>query len=146
MSVVIVPQTITAIGTFSKLDSTDSDYLSIDPQRCSLPADGVARITVEEKAGADGVFVEPAYEGAQILTIGGDLIVTSNGNSSESGYFTAVGTLIGELKTALDALKTADDDLVHAGGSTAVRWYSALEPSWTNFWVCTVTFGLVVHP
>lgn len=144
-SVVILPQTITAIGSFSKLTSADADYLQIDPARCALPADGEARVTVEDKAGADGVFVEDAFEGAQILTLAGDLVVTSNGNSSESGYFTAVSTLLGDLKTALDALKTADGNLVHSGGSTLVRWYAKLEPTWSNFYVCSVTFGLVVH-
>jgi hypothetical protein len=145
VSVVILPQTITAIGAFTALSSATADYLQLDPQRCSLPANGTARTTVEPKAGADGVFVELALEGEQILTLGGDLIVTSNGNSSEAGYFTAVATLIASLKTALDALKAADANLVHAGGSTPVRWYSALEPTWQNFFACSVTFGLVVH-
>jgi hypothetical protein len=145
VSVVIIPQTITAIGTFTALTDAAADYLALDPQRCSLPAQGVARTTIEHKTGADSAYVEDAFEGEQILTLGGDLVVTSNGDSSQSGYFTAVGTLLGSLKTALDALKTADDNLVHAGVSTPVRWYAALDPTWTNFWVCSVTFGLVVH-
>lgn len=145
MSVIILPQTITAIGTFTALTSASANYLQLDPQRCSLPANGLARTTVEAKPGADSAIVEDAFEGEQILTLGGDLVVTSNGNSSEAGYFTALGTLLGSLKTALDALKTADDNLVHAAVNTPVRWYAPLEPTWTNYYVCAVTFGLVVH-
>lgn len=145
MSVVFVPQLITAIGTFTKLTAADADYLRIDPQRCSLPANGTARVTVEAKPGADSAIVEDAFEGEQILTLGGELVVTSNGNSSESGYFTALGTLLGDLKTALDALKTADANLVCNAVSTPVRWYAPLEPTWENYYVCAVTFGLVVH-
>lgn len=145
MSVLIIPQTITAIGGFTALTNNDADYLQLDPQRCSLPANGAARTTVEPKAGVDGAFIEGAFEGEQVLTLGGSLVVTSNGNSSESGYFTALETLFTSLKTALDALKTADGNLVHSGGSTPVRWYAALEPTWENFWVCSVTFGLVVN-
>lgn len=143
-SVVILPQTITAVGGFTALDSTSADWWNIDPQRCSIPAGGAARVTVEAKAGTDGVFVENAFEGEQVITLGGPLVVTSNGSSSESGYFTAVATLLSSLKTAHDALKTADGNLVHAGVSTPVRWYAPLETSWDNFYVCTVTLGLVV--
>lgn len=146
MSVIVIPQLITAIGTFTALSAADDDYLALDPKRCSIPAQGVARTTIENKAGADDAFIEDALEGAQVLTLGGDLTITSNGNSSEAGYFTALGTLLDSLKSALDALKTADDDLVCNSVNIPVRWYSALEPSFADsFWVCSVTFGLVVH-
>lgn len=144
-SALILPQTITGIGSFSALTWASADWLAIDPARCSIPGQGEARTTVENKSGADSVFVEDAFEGAQILTLVGDLVVTSTGLSSEGTYFAAVSTLLGSLKTALAAMKTADANLVHSGGSTACRWYTPLEPTWINYWVCSVTFGLLVH-
>lgn len=138
-------QSITAIGSFTAFSISDADdYLALDPARCSGGADAPLRTTIEPKPDADGVFIEAPFDDAQIITLAGDLVITSNGASSESGYFTALDTLLASLKSALDALKTASGDLTHAGGTIQVWKQAPLETTWQNYYVCSVTFGLVV--
>jgi hypothetical protein len=133
--------TISAIGVFTALSSATPDYLHIDPTRCSGGADAPLRTSVEPAPGADGALIFPALDDAQIITLAGDLVITSAGD--ESGYFSALDTLIAALKSALDALKAAPDDLVHSGGTLSVWKYAPLETSWGGI-TQSVTFGLVV--
>ena len=145
------PETITAIGSFTALTNADDDYLAIDPSRCTGFADAPLRTTFEPIPGADGVLILPAYDDAQILTLAGDLIVTSTGSSSESGYQAAVDTLLASLKTALDAMKSSAGTLTHSGGSLSVWKQAPIDASWALAgssagvpYVMQVTFGLVV--
>jgi hypothetical protein len=133
--------TISAIGDFTAFTPADSDYLLIVPSRCSGGADAPLRTTVEPAPGADGALIFPPLDDAQILTLAGDLVITSDG--SESGYFDAIDTLLASLKSALDALKTAPDDLVHSAGTLSVWKYAPLDTSFEGT-VMSVTFGLVV--
>jgi hypothetical protein len=132
---------ISAIGVFTALSPATPDYLHIDPTRCSGGADAPLRTSVEPAPGADGALIFPPLDDAQILTLAGDLVITSDG--SDSGYFAALDTLITSLKAALDALKAAPDDLVHSGGTLSVWKYAPLDTSWAGI-TQSVTFGLVV--
>jgi hypothetical protein len=132
---------ISAIGDFTALSPSSTDYLHLDPARCSGGADATLRTTVEDAPGADGVLIEPPLDGAQIITLAGVLVIRSDG--SESGYFSALDTLFGSLKTALDALKAAPDDLVHSGGTLSVWKYAPIDTSFSGL-LMSVTFGLVV--
>lgn len=145
---VILPQSITQIGAFTALDNAYlqaglPDYLAIDPEACSGFGDPPQRTTVYDAAGEDGALIYPPLDGALQMTIVGDLVVTSTGYSSESGYMDAVTTLYQDLKAALDALKTAPDDLVHGAGSMKVWKNGPLDPSFPSFWTMRVTFALV---
>jgi hypothetical protein len=145
---VILPQSISAIGTFTKLDNSYlaaglADYLAIDPGACSGFGDAPLRTTVDDAPGDDGALIEEPKDGGLIVTIAGDLFVTSTGASNEAGYFDAVESLYQELKAALDALKTAPADLVHHAGSMKVRKQSELDPTFTSFWTMRVTFSLI---
>jgi hypothetical protein len=132
---------ISAIGTFTALSAADADYLHLDPTRCTGGADAPLRTTIEPYPGSSGAFIFPPLDDAQIITLAGDLIITSAGD--ESGYFTALDTLFASLKTALDALKTAPNNLVHSGGSLPVWKYAPIDTSFAGI-VMSVTFGLVV--
>lgn len=132
---------ISAIGDFTALSESSYDYLALNPAACSGGADAPLRTTVEDAPGADGALIEPPLDGAQIITLAGLLIVTSAGD--ESGYLSALDTLLGSLKSALDALKAAPDDLVHSGGTLSVWKYAPLDTSW-NGTLMSVTFGLIV--
>lgn len=145
---VILPQSITQIGDFTAfdnayLDAGLEDYLAIDPSACSGFGDPPARTTIYDAAGTDGGLVYPVKDGAMQMTLVGDIVVTSTGLSSEDGYTAAVSALYQDLKDALDALKAAPDDLVHADGSMKVWKNGPLDPSWTSFWTMRVTFALV---
>lgn len=133
--------TISAIGGFTALTPATADYLRIDPARCTGGADAPLRTTVEPAPGANGVLIFPPLDDAQIITLAGDLIITST--VVEAGYFSAVDTLLAAIKSALDALKTAPDDLVHSAGTLSVWKYAPLDTSWAGT-IMSVTFGLVV--
>lgn len=137
-------QAITAIGTFVALDSSHADYLALDPARCSGLGDAPLRTTVYDAPGQDGSLIFPPKDGQKIVTLAGDLIVTSTGFSAEAGYFAAVDTLYDSLKTALDAGKTAAQNLVTPGGTLKFWKYGPLEEEWQNYWACSVTFSLIV--
>jgi hypothetical protein len=133
--------TISAIGGFSALTSATPDYLALDANRCSGGADAPLRTTIEPAPGADGALIFAPFDDAQIITLAGDLTITSDG--SDAGYFAALDTLLASLKAALDALKAAPDDLVHSGGTLKVWKQAPLETSWAGI-TMSVTFGLVV--
>lgn len=132
---------ITAIGGFTDLDPSADDWLRLDPARCSGGADAPLRTIVEDAPGADGALIFPPLDGAQIITLAGDIIVTSDG--TEAGYFSALDAVLADLKSALDAMKAAPDDLVHSGGTLSVWKYAPLDTSFANN-LQSVTFGLVV--
>lgn len=135
------PETITAIGDFTALTDSDTDYLAIDPGRCSGVDDAPLRTTVYPKAGTDGAFVFPPLDDAQILTLCGAAIINSAGEPDD--YRDAVETLFQSLLSALNAMKAAPDALVHTDGSVDVRKHSAAEKSWEGA-VCFFTFAVVV--
>lgn len=136
--------TISQIGAFVAFTADDADYLALRPSKCS-GFDAPVRTTVEAAPGQDGALIFPPFDDAWILTLGGDLVVTSTGHSSESGYRDTIDVLLAELKSAIDALKTAPDDLVHGGGTLKVWKYGPVEEDWDDFeTVCSVTFSLVV--
>ncbi len=135
---------ITQIGTFVALSSAYEDYLAIDPSRCAGGSDAPLRTTVEDAPGEDGALIFQPFDGAQVITLAGDLVATSNGPSSEPGYFDAVSNLYDSLKAALDAMKVASDSVVHPGGTLSCWKNGELDAAWQNFWVCSVTFSLVV--
>ena len=144
----ILPQSITAIGSFTALDNAYlglglADYLAIDPSACTGFGDAPLRTTAYPAAGEDGVNIFPPKDDALIMSIVGDLVVTSTGLSDETGYFPAVVALYQELKTAIDALKSAPDDLVHSAGSMKVWKQSEIDPTFTSYWTMRVTFSLI---
>lgn len=132
---------ISQIGTFTALDEGSTDYLRLVPGSCSGGADAQLRTTVEPAAGIDGPLIFPALDDAQIITLAGDLIINSAG--TEPDYFDAIDTLLASLKSALDALKSAPDDLVHSGGTLSVWKYAPIDTTWAGI-TMSVTFGLVV--
>ena len=140
----ILFQQITGIGSFTTLSNADDDYLAIDPNRCSGLGDAPLRTTIYDAPGLDGSLIFPPLDGQHVITLVGDLIVTSTGLSAEAGYFTAVEALYNSLKSALDASKTAAQDLVTTGGTLKFWKNGPLEEEWQNFWVCSVTFSLIV--
>lgn len=143
MAASILYQQITGIGGFTALSSASADYLALDPAACTGLGDPSLRTTVYDKPGTDGELVYPPKAGQHIITLVGDLVVTSTGYSADAGYFTAVDALYNSLKTALDAMKTTPGNLVTPGGTISVWKYAPLEESWQNYWVCRVTFGLI---
>lgn len=139
------PATITQIGAFTALSNTVADYLAIAPSRCSGFGDPPARTTLEPAPGIDGVLVFPPLDDAWAITLVGDLVVTSTGASSETGYRDAVEALYQSLKTAIDAGKTAAIDIVHSGGTLKVWKNGPVDQEWDDFeTVCSVTFSVVV--
>ncbi len=129
---------VTAIGSFTALTSSSTDYLSLTPSRCvDSPS---LRTTVEDQPGGPGVLVFPPLRGARILTFGGQVVIRSDG--SDSGYYTAIDTLVASLETALASMEAAPDDVDHSGGSLSCWTYAPLLPTWEDV-VRVVTFGLV---
>jgi hypothetical protein len=141
---VIRYEAISAIGAFTKLSNSVPDYLAIDPSACSGGGDADVRTTEEDAPGADGSLIEPPLDSAQIITLAGDLVVTSTGLSSEAGYKAAVETLFEELRAALNTGKAAPINLVHPGGTLKVWKHGRLDDSWPSFWVCRVMFSVIV--
>lgn len=133
--------TISAIGSFTDLSSSSSDYLRLVPGRCSGGADAPLRTIVEAAPGQDGALIFPPLDDAQIITLAGDFVVRSDG--SESGYLSAQDTLLTNLKAALDSMKAAPDDLVHSGGTLSVWKYAPIETTWEGV-TLSVTFSLIV--
>lgn len=133
--------TISEIGSFTALSPVSTDYLLIDPARCSGGADAPLRTTVEDAPGADGALIFPPLDGAQIITLAGRLRILSA--SDDAGYFAAIDTLLASLKTALDAMKSAPDDLIHSAGTLSVWKYAPIDTAWEGA-AMLVTFGLVV--
>jgi len=145
---VIMPQSITQIGSFTAIDNDFlgvglEDYLAIAPDACSGFGDAPVRATVYDAPGRHGALVYPPKDGALAMTLVGDLVVTSTGHSVEEGYFEAVAALYASLKAALDALRDAPDDLIHLDGSMKVWKNGPLDPAWTSFYTLRVTFALV---
>lgn len=140
----ILYQQISGIGAFVALDSSHGDYVAIDPSRCTGLGDAALRTTTYDAPGQDGELIFPPLDGAHIITLVGDLVVTSTGVSAEPGYFAAVDALYGSLKTALDAMKTAPGNLVTPGGTLKVWKYGPVEDEWQNYWLASVTFSLIV--
>lgn len=134
-------ETITAIGGFTALTDSTTDYLAIDPGRCSGEGDAPLRTTLIPKAGADGVFVFPPFDDAQIITLCGAAIINSTGEPDT--YRAAVETLFQLLRTALNAMKASTGTLTHTGGSSTIRKHAPLEKSWEGP-VCFFTFSVVV--
>lgn len=133
---------ISGIGSFSALTNASADYLAIDPARCSGLGDASLRTTSYDAPGEDGELIFEAFDGAQIITLAGDLVVTSADGGTT--YRAAVDTLYDSIKSALDAMKSTTGNLVTSGGTLKVRKYGPLEDEWQNFWVCSVTFSLIV--
>lgn len=137
-------QAITGIGSFTALSNSSSDYLALDPARCSGLGDAPLRTTVYDAPGQDGALIFPPLDGQKVITLGGDLIVTSTGSTNETGYFAAVDTLYASLKSALDSAKGSVQDLVTPGGTLKFRKHGPLDEEWVNYWACAVTFSLIV--
>lgn len=133
--------TVSAIGTFTALTDSDTDYLAIDEGRCSGQGDAPMRTSLFPKAGANGAFVLPPFDDAQIITLCGAAIVNSAGDPT--GYGDAVEALYQSLRTALNLMKAAPDALVHADGSIDVWKHAPLEKSWEGV-VAFFTFSVVV--
>jgi len=131
---------ITAIGSFTAINGGATDYLRIDPAKCTGGADPPLRTSIEAAPGEDGALILPPLDDAWIITLGGDLIIKSS--STESGYFSALDTLFALLKTDLDGLKAAPGNLTHSGTTLKVWKYGAISDSWSNQ-IKSVTFGLV---
>ena len=144
----ILPQSITAIGTFTALDNSYlnaglTDYLAIDPTACSGFGDAALRTTIYDAPGEDGELIFPPKDGALIMSIAGDLVIGSADPGSAAAYVNAQTTLYQNLKAALDALKTAPANLVHSAGSMKVWKYGPVDPSFSSYWTMRVTFSLI---
>jgi hypothetical protein len=133
--------TISAIGAFTALSDASADYLRIVGDRCSGGDDAPLRTIVEPAPGLDGPLIFPPLDDAQIITLAGDLIITSA--SDEAGYIAAEDTLLASLKAALDLMKSAPDALVYSGGTLRVWKYAPIDGG-RNGMLKSVTFGLVV--
>lgn len=137
--------TITGIGDFTDLAADVADYLALAPSRCTGLGGPSLRPTEDDAPGQGGSFIEPPLDGAWIITLVGDLVVTSTGHSAETGYREAIDTLYASLDDAFEALKAAPDDLVHGGGTLKVWAHGALDPTWDDLeTICSVTFSLIV--
>lgn len=138
-------RTITQLGTFSAFTNVDDDYLALAASRCNGGGDAPVRTTVEAAPGADGALILPPLDDAQVITLAGDLVVTSTGLSVEPGYREAVEALLASLKAAIDDGKSAPISLAHSDGTLKVWKHSAVDESWDDFEnVCSVTFSLIV--
>lgn len=133
--------TISAIGDFTALTAASTDYLRLDPGRCVGGDDPPLRTRIQPKPGAHGAFVYPPLDDAQIITLAGVVVIESG--SSDGDYLDSVEDLYQDLKAALDAMRAAPDDLVHADGSLSVWKYAPAEKSW-DATVCSITFSVVV--
>jgi len=133
--------TISQLGTFTAFSPASADYLRLDPSACAGGEDAPVRTNLEQIPGGDGVYVLPPFDDAQIITLVGDLIITSS--STEAGYFSAQDTLLAALKSALNAAKSARVNLVHGGGTLHVWKYAPIESSYQGA-LKRVTFGVVV--
>lgn len=133
--------TISQLGTFTAFSSASADYLRLDPTRCTGGEDAPLRTNLEAIPGGDGVYVLPPFDDAQIITLAGDLIITSA--VTDAGYFSAQDTLLASLKSALNALKSARGNLVHAGGTLHVWKYGPLDSGYQGA-LKSVTFSVVV--
>lgn len=144
MTASILYQKITGIGSFTALTNADADYLAIDPSRCTGLGDAALRTTAYDAAGEDGENIFDALDGQHVITLVGDLICTSADSSDMDAYFAAVDTLYASLKSALDGMKSTPGDLVTNGGTLKVRKWGPAEDGWQNYWLCSVTFSLIV--
>lgn len=145
MSAPIDPVTISNIGGFTAFTNAVPDYLAPVPDSCTGLGGPDLRVEDDENApDDDGDLIFPRLDGQWILTLVYDAIVTSTGATADDGYRAAVNTLVASLKTALDAMKLAPDDLVHGGGTEQAWFHSKLDPTWVNHHLCRVTFGLKV--
>jgi hypothetical protein len=136
--------TISQIGSFTALSSASADYLALRPSKCS-GMDAPLRTTVEPAPGESGALIFPPFDDAWIITLGGELVVTSTGSSAEGSYRTAIDTLLASLKSAIDGLKTAPGNLVHGATTLKVWKYGPVEEDWDDLeTVCGVTFSLIV--
>jgi hypothetical protein len=139
------PSTISQIGAFNALSNTTLDYLALAPSRCSGYGDPPQRTTVEPAPGRSGALIYPPLDDAWIITLAGDLNVTSTGLSTEGGYREVVEAMFAELKAAIAEAAVGPIDLVHDGGTLKVWKYGPVEQSWDDLeTVCSVTFSLVV--
>jgi hypothetical protein len=137
--------TISQIGAFTALSNADADYLALRPSKCSGIGEAPVRITEEPAPGEDGALIEPPLDDAWIITLAGELVVTSTGLSSETGYRPAIDTLLASLRAAINAAKAAPIELVHSGGTLSVWKYSAVDETWDDLeTICEVTFSLLV--
>lgn len=125
---------ISAIGTFTDVNTGTGAHLFLDPARCAGGADADLRTSVENKGGTDGVNVSPAMDGAQIITLAGPILISTS--------FADYATVLGDLKDALELMKAAPDDLVHGGGSIPCWKYSRIDPAWDRG-IMVVTFSLL---
>jgi hypothetical protein len=139
------PSTISQIGAFTALSNLSPDYLAIAPSRCSGFGDPPQRTTVEPAPGRPGALIFPPLDDAWVLTLAGDLVVTSTGLSAEPPYRDVVEDMYASLRDAVNAGATAPIDLVHAGGTLKVWKHSPVEQAWDDLeTICSVTFSLVV--
>lgn len=136
---------IEAIGSFVALeaavDTTTDDYLKLDPAKCTGGVDATLRTDVEDAPGQDGSLIEPGMDGAWIISLGGEFVIKTAGD--DAGYFAAIDTILASLKSSLDALKAAPDDLVHSAGTLTVWKYASIADGWENL-TKTVTFSVIV--
>lgn len=138
-------RTISQIGTFTQLSNDTDDYLAIRPSACSGGADAPQRTTLEDAPGRDGVLVFPPLDGAQIISLVFDTVVTSTGLSVEAGYREALDTLLGSFADAVTAMKFAPDAIVHSGGTLLAWKHGEIDHSWDDFeTICAVTCSFVV--
>lgn len=147
MATPIRPLTISQLGAFTDLlPAAVTDYWAIRPSKCSGLGGPPQRTTVEDAPGLDGALIFPPFDGAWIITLGGELNVTSTGLSRETGYDAAVDALLADLVAAIDAAKTAPIDLVHSGGTLKVWKYGEIDVSWEDDLeaICSVTCSFVV--
>lgn len=132
---------ITAIGAFTALTTASADCLLLDPSRCSGGGGASLRTTEEDAPGADGILWFPALDGAQIITLGGLLRITSS--ATESGYISAIGTLEASIQSALATIKTTPGTFTYSAGSLSVALHSPYDSTWENGQKWCL-FGLVV--
>lgn len=138
------PETISAVGSFTSFASGSGDWVCVDIEACTGCDDAPLRTTVQPRPGDHGAFVFPSFDDAQIIT----LVVVAMIDSLSSpvvpdDYRAAVETLFQSLRSALDAMKSAPDDLVHEDGTVSVWKHSPVEKSWSGV-VCRFTFSVVI--
>lgn len=130
--------TISQLGSFTAFTpgtAASWGYLNLDPANCSGGTDAPLRTTDEPIPGADGVYVLPPFDDAQIITLAGTLATVDTD--------TAIDDALTALKTTLDALKTAPDDLVHSAGTYKVWKYGEIDETWDGITFMAVTFSVI---